>query len=88
MNKPVQGGVPDAVVPFRQRDLGRNQRGFEIVAVFKDFEEILAVLGGHGRKKEVLNQDKILPSQILQEGGKLPGVARNIERLEEAGKSD
>ncbi len=36
-------------------DLGPYQSGFEIVAVFKDIEEILAVLGGRGRQMEVLH---------------------------------
>ena len=93
MNKPVQdrvgqGRVPDAAVPLRERDLGRYQRRFEIVAALKDFEEILTVLGGHGRQKEVLDQEKILPGQILQECWKFSGLACNVESLEEAGESD
>ena len=39
-------GVSDAVVPFRKRDLGCHECGFEIGAVFEDSEEILAVFGG------------------------------------------
>lgn len=60
MKKPVQDGIVQCgisypVVSFRHRELGPDQSGFEIVAVFKDFEEILAVLGCRGRQKEVLH---------------------------------
>ena len=83
-----QGGVSDPVVPLRKRDLGRHECCSDIVAVFKDFEEILAVFGGHGRKKKVFNYDDVLPGQILQEARIFSGVAGNVERLEEAREAD
>ena len=56
MNKPIkdrtgQRGSPILSCLSGKRDLGGDHGGSEIVAVFKNFEEILAVIGGHGRKE-------------------------------------
>jgi hypothetical protein len=49
-----QGRLADQVVPFVDRDLAGDQRGAAAVAVFDDFEQVVALLGPERLKAPII----------------------------------
>ena len=57
------------------------------MSVLHDLEQILALFRSQGRKTEVFQNKKVLFGQILEEPEQFSRTSGNIERLEEAGKT-
>ncbi len=59
------GGVADKAMPVGDRDLAGDESGFAPVAVFEDFQKVMAALGRQGFETPVVEDEQIDGGEAL-----------------------
>ena len=78
-------GVPDGFVPMLDGELGGDQGGAAVVAVFHDFEEVSSLFVRQGRHSPVIEYEKVGTGQRAYEAVVVSGAAGDSEVSEELG---
>ena len=87
VNKAVQygvgvGGVTDQRMPAGHRKLAGDQGGFATIAIFEDFEQMVAGIGIKGFQSPVIEYEQINLGQALETRSDPPVAARQAEIVE------
>ena len=93
MDEPVEDGVgqrglSDALVPEIDRILAGDQGGAGLPAVFKDFQEIVALVLGERQETEIVQEQKIPLGPGGEETGGLAGLPGQGDLGEEPGSAE
>jgi len=92
VNEAVQDGVgvgivADGVMPGRHWKLAGDDGGAAAIAIFQDFEQIVASLGIEGLKAPVVQDQQFNLAQAFEFAGDAPVTAREREILQQAGEA-
>lgn len=81
MHEPVadrvgQGRIAQVVVPLGGRELARDDRGADAVAVLEDLEEVAALRVLHGGKAPVVDKEDVEAGELGEQADVGPFTAR------------
>jgi len=77
------GGVPDEIVPLRDRVLAGQQRGAAADPVIDHFKQVAVLLALGCGQAEVIDDEKIQASQTLEEAGQAAVGMGRLQRTKQ-----
>ena len=80
------GGIADDFVPTVDRKLGGDHRGAASIALFEDFQQIMAGGGVERLQAPIIEDEKVGSAEVAQDAGMATVPARQREILEQTGR--